>query len=34
VDYVDAIYGGANNADLYSDVVLEITNGTYDKVFG
>ena len=31
---VDIIYGGAKNADLYSDVTLNITNGSYGRVFG
>ncbi len=34
VDYQAAIYGGAENANVYSDVVIDITNGTYGKIFG
>ncbi len=34
VDYLSAIYGGAQNANVYSDVVIDITNGTYGKIFG
>ena len=30
----DAIYGGSLDANVYSDVVIDITNGTYGKVFG
>jgi len=28
------IYGGAKNADVNNDVMLNLTNGTYDQVFG
>ena len=31
---VSEIYGGSENAHLYSDVTLNITNGTFQKVFG
>jgi hypothetical protein len=34
VDHVEAIYGGAKDADVYSDIILEISNGTYDNVYG
>ena len=34
VDYQPAIYGGAQNANVYSDVVINITNGTYGAVYG
>jgi len=34
VDYQSAIYGGAQNANVYSDVVINITNGTYGAVYG
>ena len=34
VDYQEAIYGGAQNANVYSDVVIDITNGTYGKIYG
>ena len=29
-----AVYGGAQNADIQNDVTLNITNGTFDRVFG
>ena len=29
-----AVYGGAQDADVNNDVVLNITNGTFDQVFG
>ena len=29
-----AAYGGAEEADIHSDVTLNITNGTFDRVFG
>ena len=29
-----AVYGGAQDADIQDDVVLTITNGTFDRVFG
>jgi hypothetical protein len=29
-----AAYGGAQNADIQNDVTLNITNGTFDRVFG
>lgn len=29
-----AAYGGAQEANIHNDVVLNITNGTYDRVFG
>ena len=32
--YQAAIYGGANAANVYSDVVIDITNGTYGKIYG
>ena len=32
--YQSAIYGGANAANVYSDVVIDITNGTYGKIYG
>ncbi|MBP5170857.1 MAG: hypothetical protein ILP04_02195, partial [Bacteroidales bacterium] len=31
---VDVTFGGARNADVYSDVVLNITSGSYARVFG
>ena len=31
---IDQIFGGSENAHLYSDVTLNITNGTFKKVFG
>ena len=31
---VGHVYGGAQDADVNNDVVLTITNGSYDKVFG
>ena len=34
VDNVDKIFGGATNADVNSDVVLNITNGNFNQVFG
>ena len=34
VEYQDAIYGGSYGANVYSDVVIDITNGTYGKIFG
>ena len=30
----DAIYGGSMDANVYSDVVIDITNGTFGKVYG
>ena len=30
----DAIYGGSLDANVYSDVVIDITNGTFGKVYG
>ncbi|UKK47955.1 chitobiase/beta-hexosaminidase C-terminal domain-containing protein [Prevotella sp. E9-3] len=32
--YQAAIYGGANAANVYSDVVIDITNGSYGKIYG
>lgn len=29
-----AAYGGAEEADIHNDVILNITNGTFDRVFG
>ena len=34
VDYLNEIYGGANQADLNSDVVLTIQSGSFGRVFG
>ena len=34
VDYLDEIYGGAYDAELFNDVVLNIQSGTYGRVFG
>ena len=34
IDYLAAIYGGATDANVYNDVVIDITNGTYGKIFG
>ena len=34
VDLVDEVYGGAEEADVHNDIELNITNGTYDRVFG
>ena len=34
VEYQDAIYGGSYGANVYSDVVIDITNGTYGRIFG
>ncbi len=34
VDYQAAIYGGSTDANVYNDVVINITNGTYGKIFG
>lgn len=34
VDYLSEIYGGANQADLNSDVVLTIQSGSFGRVFG
>ena len=31
---IKEVYGGARHADVNDDVVLTITNGTYDRVFG
>ena len=31
---VGEVYGGAKNADVNNDVVLTITNGTYNRIFG
>lgn len=31
---LDIAYGGASNADVNGDVILNITNGTYGRVFG
>ena len=31
---IGEVYGGARNANVSDDVVLTITNGTYDRVFG
>ncbi len=31
---LDAVYGGAEDADIHGDVELTITNGTFDRVFG
>ena len=31
---MDKTYGGSRDADVNSDIVLNITNGTYNKVFG
>ena len=31
---IDMIFGGSQNADVNSDIVLTITNGHYNKVFG
>ncbi len=33
-DTLSMIFGGARNADVNSDIVLNITNGSYRKVFG
>ena len=33
-EYVEALYGGSKNADMNSGVTLNITNGSYGKVFG
>ena len=32
--YQAAIYGGSVDANVYNDVVIDITNGTYGKVYG
>ncbi|MBR3659149.1 MAG: hypothetical protein IKN61_04480, partial [Bacteroidaceae bacterium] len=34
VDYQEAIYGGSENANVYSDVVIDITNGHYGAIYG
>ena len=34
VDYLEAIYGGSENANVYSDVVIDITNGHYGAIYG
>ena len=34
VPYIDAIYGGAKNANIINDINLTITSGKYGKVFG
>ena len=34
VDYQAAIYGGAKDANVYSDVVIDVTNGTYGAIYG
>ena len=34
VDYAGQIFGGSTNADVYSDIVLNITNGTFGEVYG
>ena len=34
VDEIDEVYGGAESADVHNDVELNITNGTYKRVFG
>lgn len=34
VDYLQEVYGGAKAADLTADVVLNITSGRFQKVFG
>ena len=34
VNEMAEIFGGSKNADVNSDIVLKITNGTYQKVFG
>ena len=31
---LNAVYGGAEDADIHGDVSLTITNGTFDRVFG
>ena len=31
---LNAVYGGAEDADIHGDVELTITNGTFDRVFG
>ena len=34
ISKLGAVYGGAENADVLNNVTLNITNGTYDQVFG
>ena len=34
VGYMERIFGGSTNADVYNDIVLTITNGNYGQVFG
>ena len=34
IEKIDEVYGGAESADVHNDVVLNITNGTYKKVYG
>ena len=34
VEYQGAIYGGAQDANVYSDVVIDITNGHYGAIYG
>ena len=34
VGSMDKIFGGSTNADVYNDVVLTITNGSYNQVYG
>ena len=34
IEGMDQIYGGSKKADINNDIVLTITSGTYDKVFG
>ena len=34
ISQLGAVYGGAENADVLNNVTLNITNGTYDQVFG
>ena len=34
VSNMEQIFGGSTNADVYNDIVLTITNGTYTQVFG
>lgn len=34
IDYLQELYGGANAADVGGDIVLTITSGRFDRVFG
>ena len=34
VGYMERIFGGSTNADVYNDIVLTITNGNYGEVYG